>query len=113
MRGIVGAGLASLVGLLICTVPTVVVGAWFAMRPSERLLALMRPLTLAAIFSALCSFVLALANAARMASTIKGLDLDEIHRLGAVLSEGLAPVVACFACLTVAWACVALGMRRG
>ncbi len=28
-------------------------------------------------------------------------------------SEGLAPVVACFACLTVAWACVALGMRRG
>lgn len=54
MRGIVGAGLASLVGLLICTVPTVV-GAWFALRPSERLLALMRPLTLAAIFSALCS----------------------------------------------------------
>jgi len=112
MHGIVGAGLASLVGLLICTVPTVV-GAWFALRPSERLLALMRPLTLAAIFSALCSFVLALANVARMASSIKGLDLDGIHRLGAVLSEGLAPVVACFACLTVAWACVALGMRRG
>ena len=43
MRGIVGAGLASLVGLLICTVPTVV-GAWFALRPNERLLALMRPL---------------------------------------------------------------------
>ena len=112
MRGIVGAGPASLVGLLICTVP-IVVGVWFALRPSERLLALMRPLTLAAIFSALCSFFLALANAARVASSIKGLDLDELHRLGAVLSEGLAPVVACFACLTIAWACVALGMRRG
>lgn len=112
MRGIAGAGLASLVGLLICTVPTVV-GVWLALRPSERLLALMRPLTLAAIFSALCSFVLALANGARLVSSIKGLDLDGIHQLGAVLSEGLAPVVACFACLTVAWACVALGMRRG
>jgi hypothetical protein len=112
MRGIVGAGFASLLGLLICAVPTVV-GVWFALRPGERLLSLMRPLTLAAIFSALCSFVLALANGARMASTMNGLDLDGIHRVGAVLSEGLAPVVASFACLTVAWACVAIGMRRG
>lgn len=42
MRGLGGAGYASLLGLLICIVPAVV-GAWFAFRPSERLLTMMRP----------------------------------------------------------------------
>jgi hypothetical protein len=111
MRGIPGAGNASLFGLLICAVP-MVFGAWLAARPSERLLSLMRPLTLMGIFSAVCNLVLALANGARAASMMKGLDLDGIHRVGAVLSEGLAPVVASFGCLTVAWACVVIGMRR-
>lgn len=64
------------------------------------------------ILSAVCNFVLALANGARAVSTMKGLDLEAIRRVGAVLSEGLAPVVASFGCLTVAWACVVIGMRR-
>ena len=64
------------------------------------------------IFSGVCSFVLALANGAITASTLRGLDLDGVHLVGAVLSEGLAPVVAAFACLTAAWAFVAIGMRR-
>lgn len=111
MQGIVGAGAATLFGLFVCAIP-MIFGAWFAMRPSERLLSLMRPLTLMGIFSGACNFVLALANTARMVSIVKGLDMDGIHRLGGGLSEGLAPVVASFACLTVAWACVAIGMRR-
>lgn len=105
MRGILGAGNASLLGLLICAVP-MVFGVWFAVRPSERVLSLMRPLTLMGIFSAVGSFVLGLANVARAASTI-GLD-----RVLAGLSEGFAPVAASFGCLTVAWACVGIGMRR-
>jgi hypothetical protein len=111
MRGILGAGNASLFGLLICAVP-MVFGVWFAVRPSERVSALMRPLALMGVFSAVCNLVLALANGARAVSMMKGLDLNAIHRVGAVLSEGLAPVVASFGCLTVAWACIVIGMRR-
>lgn len=111
MRGIAGAGSASLFGLFICFVPMVFC-AWFAMRPSERRLAFIRPLTLMGALSAVCNFVLALANGARAVSAMNGLDLEAIRRVGAVLSEGLAPVVASFGCLTVAWACVVIGMRR-
>lgn len=110
MRGILEAGDASLLGLLICAVP-LVFGVWFAVRPSERVLSLMRPLTLMGIFSAAGNFFLGLANVARFASKIS-LDLDSMHRVSGGLSEGLAPVAASFGCLTVAWACVAIGMRR-
>ena len=61
MRGLGGAGNASLLGMLICIVPEVA-GAWFAFRPGERLLSIIRPLTLGAVFAALCNFVLAIAN---------------------------------------------------
>jgi hypothetical protein len=111
MRGFVGIGNGALLGLLICIVP-MVFGAWFAVRPGERLLSLMRPLTLMGIFSAMYSFALALANAARTVGMMKAMDLDGIHRVGLVLSEGLSSVVASFGCLTVAWALVVIGMRR-
>jgi hypothetical protein len=112
MREILGAGPLELFGLLICTVP-MVFGVWFAVRPSERVLSLMRPLTLMGIFSGVADFVLALANAGRVPIVMEG--LDGIHLAGIVLptlSEGFAPTVLCFGCLTVAWACVAIGMRR-
>src|SRR5258707_5409656 len=102
MRGIVNANFASLLGLLICAVP-VAVGAWFAIRPSERLLSLMRPLTLAAIFSALCSFVLAMTNGFHAVRMMESLDLTGVRFVAVVMTEGLPPVVASFACLTVAW----------
>ena len=111
MKGFAGASFASLFGLFVCSVP-MLVGAWFAIRPSEQLLALMRPLTLGAIFAALCSFVLALANGFVAISTLSGLDLQGVRVVGAVFMEGLAPVVASFASLAVAWFCVAIGMRR-
>ena len=112
MRGFGGASYASLFGLVICIVPAVA-GAWFALRPSERLLTLMRPLTLGAVFAALANFVLAIANGFVMISMITGLDLAGVRRVGAVFMEGLAPVVASFASLTVAWFFVAIGMRKG
>lgn len=112
MRGFGGASFASLLGLLICTVP-MVAGGWFAFRPSERLLSLMRPLTLGAVFSALCNFVLAIANGFVAISMMSGLDLPGVRVVGAVFMEGLAPVVASFAALAVAWLFVAIGMRKG
>ncbi len=111
MRGFSHAGFASLFGLLICIVPTIA-GAWFALRPSERLLTIMRPLTLGAVFAALCNFVLAIANGFVAVSMMSGLDLPAVRVVGAVFMEGLAPVVASFASLAVAWFFVAIGMRR-
>lgn len=112
MRGLSNASPASLLGLLLCIVPVIAAG-WFVLRPSERLLSLMRPLTLGAVFSALCTFVLAIANGCIALSMMNGLDLASVRWVGTGLSEGLAPVVASFACLTVAWFLVAIGMRRG
>lgn len=111
MDGITHASFASQFGLLICVVPAAV-GGWFAWRPTERLLALMRPLSLAGIFSALCSFVLSITNGFHVVATMNALDLNGIRLTAMVMTEGLAPVVASFAFLTVAWACVAVGMRR-
>jgi len=102
MRGFGGASFASLFGLLVCMAP-MVAGAWFAFRPSERLLSLMRPLTLGAVFSVLCTFALAVANGFVAISMMSGLDLQGVRVVGAVFSEGLAPVVASFASLAVAW----------
>jgi hypothetical protein len=112
MRGLGGASNAALLGMLICVVPGVA-GAWFAFRPSERLLSTMRPLYLGALFAALCNFVLAVANGFAAVSKMSGLDLAGIHVVGAVFMEGLAPVVVSFASLSVAWFFVAIGMRKG
>ena len=112
MRGLGGASYASLLGMLICIVPAVA-GAWFAFRPSERLLSIVRPLTLGAVFAALCNFVLAIANGFVAISTMSGLDLTGVRVVGAVFMEGLAPIVVSFASLAVAWFSVAIGMRKG
>jgi hypothetical protein len=111
MRGIGGAGNASWLGLLICMVPAVA-GAWFAIRPGERLLSIMRPLTLGGIFAAAGNFVLAIGNGFVAISMMNALDLHGVRVVGAVFMEGLAPVVASFASLAVAWFFVAIGMRK-
>jgi len=58
-------------------------------------------------------FVLAIANGFLTVSTMKSLDLDGVRHVAMVVTEGFAPVIASFACLTVAWACVAIGVRKG
>lgn len=112
MRGFAGASYASLFSFALCVVP-LLAAAWFAVRPSERLLAVMRPLTLGAVFSALCGFVLAIANGVLTVNMMHALDLTSVHWVATAFSEGLAPVVASFASLTVTWFLVAIGMRKG
>ncbi len=111
MRGLAGASIASLFGLFISLVPAVA-GAWFALRPSERLLAILRPLTLGALFATACTLVLAISNGFVAISSRSALDLEAVRVVGAVFMEGLAPVVLSFASLAVAWFCVAIGMRK-
>jgi hypothetical protein len=86
----------------------------YAVHPSESKLALMRPLSLASIFGALCSF------SGGVATVLQGLAVSiptgrEPVDVGAVLMgfrETAVPIFVAFAFLSVAWLLVALGMRR-
>lgn len=106
-------GEASILGKLgiVVALATSAYAALYAWRPSEARLALMRPLSLATIFAALCSFSVGAAN------VLDGLSVDEIGSTdwrAAVkgTSETFVALFVAFGCLTIAWLCVALGIRR-
>jgi hypothetical protein len=100
----------ALLTLILDFVP-LVMAAVFVIRPTERHLALMRPLSLAGLFAALSGGVLGFINVLRFVWTrdITG----ETYRVMAVgAAESLVSMFVGFACLTVAWLLVAVGMGR-
>ncbi len=101
----------SMFGMLLCLVP-LVAGVWYAFSPSERLLALMRPLTLGAIFAAITTFVIALANGCVDISMMSATEAQPLQVAAGFLTVRLMPVVVCFGCLAAAWFFVAIGTRR-
>jgi hypothetical protein len=85
----------------------------YVLRPTDRNLALMRPVSLAGSFGALCGTV------AGVIAMLRGFGLMteeatlRTYRVMAIgFAEALVPVFVCFGCLTIAWLLVALGMRR-
>ncbi len=103
------AGVFALASMFMGLVP-MGMGILYAASPNEQRLALMRPLSLAAIFAALSG------TSMGVVSVLGGIVVNETAaspRLAAVgLAESLVPVVFGFGCLTVAWLCVALGLWR-
>jgi hypothetical protein len=97
--------------LLISASP-MILGIAFAVRPNERWLALMRPLSLAGIFAAISNVFLGLANTLHWLATHNTFDASNLGRAAAGLSESTVLPFASFAFLTVAWLSVAIGMRR-
>ena len=83
----------------------------YAIRPTERKLMLMRPLSLASIFAAVCSFSVGVATALKYAAD-KGITVESLNGMTAGLSESFIPPFVAFAFLSVAWLLVALGLRR-
>ena len=83
----------------------------YALRPADRMLAVMRPVSLAAIFAAISGLVAGLiAVSMGIAATLpRSLELPNVY-LG--LSEALVPALINFGLLAVAWLLVALGMMR-
>ena len=108
MNPLRGISYAAVLGLLIAFTPTLA-GIWFALRPSERQLSYMRPLTLAGIFAAFCTGALGIMNGAIGLSRHPGVDQQMV--LGAISEVSAAFAVACVF-LTVGWICVAIGIRR-
>jgi hypothetical protein len=103
------AGIVALLSLLVVVVP-MVMGVAYAIRPSEARLALMRPLALASIFGSLCGFLSGLVNIFHDLASSPTPSFTGNVALG--LSEALVPLFVGSGCLTVAWLCVALGLRR-
>lgn len=102
-------GIFSLVTLLIGVIPAFW-AATYALRPTESKLALMRPLSLAAIFAGLAGFVVGTINALMWALTDPAGIRTGLLVVG--LAESLVPLAVAFGSLTVAWLLVAVGLRR-
>lgn len=103
---------ASLMALLsmAVTLAPLVMGITYAIRPAEGRLALMRPLSLAGIFSALTGCCLGLINVLVGLERSTSLSDNRLWQVG--LAESLVSLFVGFGSLTVAWLCVALGLRR-
>ena len=105
------ASLAARLALLVSATP-MLLGIAFALRPNERWLALMRPLSLAGIFAAVSNMFLGLANALQALASPNASEAPSIRFAATGLSEAAIFPFAAFAFLTVAWLSVAIGMRR-
>jgi hypothetical protein len=88
------------------------VGMVYAVRPTERGLLLMRPLSLASIFAAVGSLTAGWATVLEGAAATPAWNVAAIGQFLTGVSETLIPVFAAFGFLAVAWLLVAIGMRR-
>ena len=84
---------------------------FYAIRPSEARLALMRPLSLAAIFAGLSGVFSGLTYILHGIAA-RGLGNMAWGAVAMGMAEALIPAFFGFTCLTGAWLLVAVGMRR-
>jgi hypothetical protein len=103
------ASIMARVSLLVTLFP-LAAGVAYLVRPTEQRLALMRPISLVGIFNGLTGAVLGLMNVLRSFAIHDPPPPPRIIALGT--AESLVTLFVAFGCLTVAWLCVALGMRR-
>ena len=103
------AGVVALITLMVPVVP-LVLGAIYAVRPTESRLAVMRPLSLAAVFAALTGTSVGIMNGLRYAA-MKEVPLTSPAVLYG-FAESIVSLFIGFGCLTIAWLCVAIGLRR-
>jgi hypothetical protein len=84
----------------------------YLVRPTERHLALMRPFSLAGLFAALSGGALGFLNVLRGIGMMDEFSAASYGRIAVGASESLVPMFVGFACLSVAWLLVAVGMSR-
>ena len=104
------ASLFALLTLILGVVP-LVMAVVYAVRPTERHLALMRPLSLAGLFAAMTGGLLGFINVLRFVWT-RELTAETYRVMAVGAAESLVSIFVGFASLTVAWLLVAVGMSR-
>jgi len=104
-------GVFALMTMVMAVVPLIMAVVYVA-APSERNLALMRPVSLAAIFSTLAGVSSGGMAVLRSVARTPVLDRPAWNAMAVGAAESLAVVFVGFGCLTVAWLLVTLGMRR-
>jgi hypothetical protein len=97
--------------MIVCAAP-LVAGILYGIRPNERWLALLRPLSLAAIFASVSNLLLGLVKALVYIGRTTPESSASPVPAAIVLAETVIPSFIGFACLTAAWLCVAVGVRR-
>jgi len=106
-----GAGIFALLTTFIGFAPPLM-AIVYVFRPTERNLALMRPVSLTGLFGALCGVAGGVIVILRGIG-VAGAPISEAYpKIAIGFAEALVPVFVCFGCLTIAWLLVALGMRR-
>jgi len=105
---------ASIVGKLgmLVSLGPVAVALLYAVKPSERRLALMRPLSLAALFGGLASFTSGIVSVMMGISATAQITPQTWRTMVLAGAETFVALFVAFASLTVAWLLVTLGMRR-
>jgi hypothetical protein len=83
----------------------------YAIRPTERKLVLMRPVSLGVIFAAICALASGASLMCRYLSETSAAGVD-MPRVYAGLAESFLPLFVSFGFLAVAWLLVAIGMLR-
>jgi len=97
--------------LLVLAVASITVGVAVAIRPGERRLGFLRPLTLGTTFAALAAFLSGMATSfTRLAES--GSSDQTLSVAWAGIAEATVPGIIAFSALAVAWGLAALGMRR-
>ncbi len=104
------ASLFALLTLVLGCVPFVM-GVVYVIRPTERNLELMRPLSLAGLFASIAGSVLGLINVLHLVWT-RDLTAETFKVIAVGASESLVPTFVGFASLTAAWLLVAVGLGR-
>ena len=104
----------SILGLLgmIVAIATTLYAAMYAWRPTEARLALIRPLSLATIFAALCSFNAGAANIFSGLSATGKFGDTGWREVALGTAETFVALFFAFGCLAISWLLVALGMGR-
>ena len=103
------AGLVVLLSLVIGVLP-LGAGVAYAVRPTEQRLALLRPLSLASIFSGLSGSLSGAINVLRLMWVTE--PRVDTRVLATGTAEALVPLFVAFGSLTIAWLCAAAGLRR-
>jgi hypothetical protein len=103
------AGPVALLSLILAVLP-LGFGVAYAVRPTELRLALMRPISLAAIFAGLSGSLSGAINVLRMMWVTEPQVDTRVLAVGS--AEAIVPLFVAFGSLTVAWLCAAVGLSR-